>query len=110
MDFWAQLVLTVVASVLASSGLWNLIQKRHDKKDAKTELLIGIAHDRIVFLGMSYVQRGYITQDEYENLYTYLYQPYLKNGGNGSAKRVMTEVDKLPIRKDKSAVMAKLDH
>lgn len=110
MDFWGQLILTVVASVLASSGLWTVVQKRMDHKDAKTELLIGIAHDRIVFLGMSYVQRGYITQDEYENLYTYLYQPYLKNGGNGSATRVMKEVDKLPIRKAESSVMAKLDH
>lgn len=83
--------------------------KRMDKKDAKTELLIGIAHDRIVFLGMSYINRGWITQDEYENLYTYLYQPYLKNGGNGSAQRVMKEVDRLPIRKAESAVMVKLD-
>ena len=110
MEYWAQLIVTVVCSVLASSGIWTFIQKRMDKKDAKTELLIGIAHDRIVFLGMSYVQRGYITQDEYENLYTYLYQPYLKNGGNGSAQRVMKEVDKLPIRKAESAVMAKLNH
>lgn len=109
MDFWAQLILTIIASVLASSGLWTIVQKRMDKKDARTELLIGIAHDRIVFLGMSYVQRGYITQDEYENLYTYLYEPYLKNGGNGSATRVMKEVDKLPIRKGESAITAKLD-
>lgn len=109
MDPWLQMMATIVASVLASSGLWAIIAKRLDKKDAKTELLIGIAHDRIVFLGMSYVQRGYITQDEYENLYTYLYQPYLKNGGNGSATRVMKEVDQLPIRKSESSIMAKVD-
>lgn len=110
MDPWIQMIVTVVCSVLASSGLWTIIAKRIDKRDAKTELLIGIAHDRIVFLGMSYVQRGWISQDEYENLYTYLYTPYLKNGGNGSATRVMKEVDKLPIRKAESAVMAKLDN
>lgn len=110
MEFWGQMIATIVCSVLASSGIWTFIQKKVDKNDAKTELLIGIAHDRIVFLGMSYVQRGYITQDEYENLYTYLYTPYLKNGGNGSATRVMKEVDKLPIRKAESSVMAKLDH
>lgn len=106
MSFWLQLIATIICSVLASSGLWAYISKRSDRMDAKTELLIGIAHDRIVFLGMSYVNRGYITQDEYENLYTYLYTPYLKNGGNGSATRVMKEVDKLPIRKAESAVMA----
>lgn len=107
MDYWAQLVVTVVCSVLASSGLWAFINKRSDRMDAKTELLLGIAHDRIVFLGMSYVNRKYITQDEYENLYTYLYEPYKKvTGGKdtGSAERVMKEVDRLPIRQADSFI------
>lgn len=51
-------------------------------------MLIGLAHDRIVYLGMLYIERGCITQEEYEKL-----------GGNGSAKRIMQEVDKLPIHK-----------
>lgn len=55
--------------------------------------------DRIMYLGMSYIERGYITQDEYENLKVYLFEPYEKLGGNGSAKRIMQEVDKLPIHK-----------
>lgn len=62
-------------------------------------MLIGLAHDRIIYLGMAYIERGYITQDEYENLYEYLYKPYEKLGGNGSAKRIMTEVDQLAIHK-----------
>lgn len=48
---------------------------------------------------MSYIDRGWITQDEYENLHDYLYKPYEKMGGNGSAKKVMSEVNKLPIHK-----------
>lgn len=99
MEVWQQIVLTVFSSVLASSGLWAYITKRLEKKDVKTEMLIGLAHDRILFLGMHYVDRGFITQDEYENLHDYLYVPYEKLGGNGSAKRVMQEVDKLPIKK-----------
>lgn len=98
MNFWTEMVVTIMCSVLASSGIWAVVAKQLDRKDAKTELLIGIAHDRIIFLGMKYIERGYITQDEYENLYDYLYKPYEKNGGNGSAKRVMLEVDRLPIR------------
>lgn len=62
-------------------------------------MLVGLAHDRIVHLGMVYVDRGYITQDEYENLNDYLYVPYEKMGGNGSAKRVMEEVRRLPMHK-----------
>lgn len=61
-------------------------------------MLIGLGHDRIINLGMSYIERGWITQDEYENLYVYLYKPYQEMGGNGSAKRVMEEVARLPIK------------
>lgn len=97
-EMFFQLIATVICSVMASSGFWVYIQKRHESKDIKTELLIGLAHDRIMFLCSKYIERGYITREEYENLYEYLYKPYEKMGGNGSAKRMMTEVNKLPIR------------
>lgn len=93
-----QIIVTVVCSVLASSGFWAMWQRRLDKKDNKTELLIGLAHDRIMQSGMYYIRRGYITRDEYENLNDYLYKPYLKIGGNGSAKHIMEKVDKLEVR------------
>ena len=99
MESWLQILLTIFSSVLASSGLWAYVTKRLEKKDVKTEMLIGLGHDRIMYLGMAYIERGYITSDEYENLYEYLYKPYEKMGGNGSAKRIMNEVNKLPIHK-----------
>ena len=87
-------LITIVCSVLASSGLWAFLTKIADKKDVKNQMLVGLAHDRILYLGMSYLERGdWITRDEYENLHDYLYVPYQKMGGNGSAKRVMDEVD-----------------
>lgn len=99
MEPWFQILLTIFSSVLASSGLWAYITKRLEKKDVKTDMLIGLGHDRIMYLGMAYIDRGWITSDEYENLYEYLYKPYEKMGGNGSAKRIMNEVNKLPIHK-----------
>ena len=93
-----ELAATVFCAVLASSGFWAFMMKRAERKDIKTEMLIGLGHDRILFLGMSYIARGYVTRDEYENLYAYLYKPYEKIGGNGSAKRIMDEVNRLPIR------------
>lgn len=99
MDIWAQIAVPLVAAVLTSSGLWAVIARRADKGDAQRKMLVGLAHDRIVHLGMVYVDRGYITQDEYENLNDYLYAPYEKMGGNGSAKRVMEEVRRLPMHK-----------
>ncbi len=95
--FW-QIVIAVITSTLASSGLWAFLTTRMDKRDTKTDMLVGLGHDRIMFLGMKYIDRGWITHDEYENLYTYLYEPYEKLGGNGSAKKIMKEVEKLPIK------------
>lgn len=96
-ESFIQTIVTVVCSVIASSGFWTYLQKKADKKDLKTEMLIGLGHDRIVDLGMRFIERGWISQDEYENLNDYLYKPYKKMGGNGSAERVMNEVNRLPI-------------
>lgn len=101
MEPWVQQIAVPLAvAVLTSSGLWALVSKRADKNDVERKMLVGLAHDRIIHLGMVYVTRGYVTQDEYENLNDYLYQPYEKMGGNGSAKRVMEEVRKLPIKRE----------
>lgn len=98
---WVQSIITVICAVVASSGFWTWWMKKSDKKSIHTQLLLGLAHDRIMQSGMYYIERGYITNDEYENLYDYLYKPYKEMGGNGSAERVMREVGKLDIRKGK---------
>ena len=90
---------TILVSVLASSGVWAVVMKVMDKKDVRTQMLIGLGHDRIMYLGNSYIARGYITSEEYENLVDYLYKPYELMGGNGSAKRVIDEVKKLPLNR-----------
>lgn len=97
MTGWTGIMVTIITSVLMSSGLWAFITKKSERKDVRSQMLVGLAHDRIICLGMKYVERGWITQEEYENLNDYLYAPYEKLGGNGSAKRVMEEVRKLPI-------------
>ncbi len=92
------MIITIICSVLASSGFWAYIQKKHESKDVKTQVLLGLGHDRIVYLGLKYIERGSITQDEYENLRDYLYEPYRKLGGNGTAEKIMKEVEKLEIK------------
>lgn len=101
MEPWVQMLITIVCTVVASSGFWAFMTRYADRKDIKTQVLIGLGHDRIVYLGMKYIERGRITQDEYENLKIYLYEPYKKMGGNGSAEHIMNEVDKLRICKSK---------
>ena len=98
MQQWFETIFTIVIAVIASSGFWTFMIKKMDKKDVTREMLVGLAHDRIMYLGLCYIDRGWISSEEYENLYQYLYFPYQKLNGNGSAKRIMEEVYKLPIR------------
>ena len=91
-------ILMALAGILASSGFWMYIIKKDTMKSASNKMLLGLGHDRIVYLGTKYLERGSITQDEYENLYDYLYLPYLEMGGNGGAKKIMDDVAKLQIK------------
>jgi len=93
------IAVAIVCSMLASSGFWAYMIKKDDRKDLKTEMLIGLGHDRIIDLGLCYIERGWLTQDEYENINDYLYRPYSKMGGNGTAARIMKIIDTLPIHK-----------
>lgn len=94
-----QVTLAIITSALASSGLWAFITRLLDKKSKSSKMLLGLAHDRILYLGSEYLKRDpkYITMQEYENLHDYLYIPYEALGGNGSAKRIMNEIEKLPV-------------
>lgn len=104
---YLELVVTIVAAVVASSGFWFYLNKHADSKDAFKRLLLGLANDRIVFLCLKYIERGEITQNEHETLYNYLYEPYKELRGNGSAEKLMGEVNKLPICKSEYYVERK---
>ena len=93
------IVITVITAVFASTGFWAFVTGFLDRKSAQKELLVGLAHDRIIYLGGLYLERGSITRDEFENLNDYLYKPYHKLGGNGTAEKIMEDVKKLPITK-----------
>lgn len=93
---WIEVVVTALVSVFASSGFWAYWSKKHGDKSSQTKLLKGLAHDRIMQSGAYYLKRGWISDDEYENLYDYLYVPYKELGGNGSAQRVIERLKDLP--------------
>ena len=97
MPEWLQMAITVGAAFIASSGFWAWIIKKDSQKDARTQLLLGLAHERIISLGMTYIERGWVSKEEYEDYIKYLYAPYSTLGGNGLAERVMKEVGDLPL-------------
>ena len=103
METWVLPILTIVAgiitSLITSQGLWAHLSAKWQKDSAESELLRGLAHTRLMDLCEKYIDRGWITPEEYEDLVTYLYHPYLKLGGNGTVKKMVdNEINRLPIQ------------
>ena len=98
-----EIVGSIIAAVFASSGFWALItsivQKKNEKKDAKARMILGLGHHELKELCEKYLAQGWIYTDDYEDLVKYLYEPYIKMGGNGTVKKLMGDVEKLPIKR-----------
>lgn len=98
-----QVLLTALFSSIFGSGFMSfvifMIQRRDKKKEsrsAEAEMLIGLGHDKIVYLTDCYVKRGAITLKEKRNL-EFLAQPYFKSGGNGDGKIGYDACQKLDV-------------
>lgn len=94
--------LAILGGFLAGSGgFWVYLTRRQDKRDAVDKLIMGLAHDKIVYLGMRYIEKGFVTKDEYDDLFKYFWEPYQALGGDGSAERIIRLVDMLPLRPER---------
>ena len=95
-------IVTLVAAIFGCTGFWtfvsSLINSKMEKKDAKTQMILGLGHERLREKCEKHLADGYITADDYEDLDKYLYQPYKKMGGNGTVEKLMNDVRQLPLR------------
>jgi hypothetical protein len=106
-----QIVLTSAITVLASSGFWAYIMRKDNNKSATTRLLMGLAYEKLMDKGEKYIDRGWISRDEYEDYQKYFFEPYKALGGNGVAERIMNGVSDLPIvGHDRHAMMFHVRH
>lgn len=86
-------IVTIFGCVMASQGFWMFVSKWLDKRSDTRKLLMALAKDRITYLGLDMIQRGVITENEYQEL-VYIVEPYTALGGNGVAKKVFGDIDK----------------
>lgn len=82
------------------------IKQRNSENDAMTELtknmVMGLGFDKIKHLCTKYIDRYEkdgtgLTAEEYKELRKYLYEPYKAMGGNGTAEKLMKQVEQIPI-------------
>lgn len=95
------IITSVASSVLGSSilwaGIWAYIQKKGTRSKAIDSLLMGMGYREITTLGLEFIHRGSITMDEFTEFRKYFFEPYKALGGNGSAARIMRQIENLPI-------------
>lgn len=112
-------IVTALLSAITSSGVMSLIiyllQRRDKKKEredantsAQTRMLIGLGHDRVIYLTDRFVRRGSITLKEKRNL-EFLYAPYRDMGGNGDCKIGYDACQNLPVVSDEVAELADIE-
>jgi len=91
------LVVAVCTFLTTGGGFWVYLRRRVQERDSGYKLLLGLAHYKIVELGMEYISKGFVSKDEYDDLVRYFYDPYVELGGNGSVERIMRLVQRLPL-------------
>lgn len=89
-------ILIAVLSAFTAGGTLGFIQFLINRRDKKRDLLLGLAHDRIIFLCKAYIEQGWISPEELDDLNHYLVTPYVDNGGNGTAEALFEDVKALP--------------
>lgn len=92
-----QIIITIVVSVLGSSGLWAYIGSKSTAKTARDRMILGLGHAEIFRQCEQYIRRDGITKEELEDLDKYLFKPYKELGGNGTAESMMEQCRKLKI-------------
>lgn len=91
-------LISAVVGIAGSSGIWTYLQRRSDKNSTMARMVMGLTYDKILSVGMTYIHRGWISKDEYEDYLKYFVEPYKEMGGNGVADRMARDVGTLPFR------------
>lgn len=92
----AEMANPAVTALLGGSGIWAWAKTKADHNNNAAKLLLSVSRNQLITLGRGYIERGYVTMDEYEE-YEAEYQIYSALGGNGLARRVFEQVDELPM-------------
>ena len=116
----SEFLVRMVGVIFASNGFFQILmfflQSREKEKERKRleetqkklisvqdfnalcRCVTGIAMFRIAREAKRYIDKGYVTSEEYHTLKHNLYEPYVALGGNGLATKFMQEVEELPMK------------
>ena len=96
-----EVIISIVISVIASSGFWAFLQytlqARRDRKSVERSALLALLHDRLYSEMSNLMDQQQISKGIYENL-VYLYNPYIKLGGDGTCEKMFADISKKELK------------
>jgi hypothetical protein len=100
MSTW-EYVLAGAGMIFSSVGFWTFIQRILDKRSDHRMMVLGLTYLGIKMSCKSVMERGWVSVEELEDLEKYLYEPYKRMGGNGTAEAMLQKVKQLPNKPQK---------
>lgn len=109
-------VITLLVGIFGSTGFWAYYSNKREKNseiykrieeieknvnehmDIVQQSFMGLTYINIVKTCEYWIERGWVEQDDVRDLEHYLFEPYTKQGGNGTAERLMNQVCQLPSK------------
>jgi hypothetical protein len=98
-----EIVLAILGSSALASLISGVISLIANRKKQETGVEAGVRillYDRIKHLGIKYIERGYITHDEYEDLGRMHNVYHNALNGNGFLDNIMEQVNELPRHRE----------
>ncbi len=95
-QYWSDWLFGIIAAALCAGYriLYGRFRKTVSDSEAVTDGIRALLHERIISEGKRLIDKGYCTPEEFEE-FEYLYKPYAALNGNGSAKRIREQVQRL---------------
>ena len=101
-------IITIIGFIFASNGFWAFLTNRSQRKKVnleqmQTDIAVqkksnkALLHDRLTDVCLLCIRRQYVFPDELNNI-EYMFEPYEELGGNGTVKKLVKDVRKLPVR------------
>lgn len=95
--YWVQELFAVIIAFV--SWLFQRVLVWKKEQDVVREGIVAILHDRLYTSCIAFIDQGYCTVDDRENL-EYLYKPYKALGGNGTAEKLFDKCEDLPLKQE----------
>lgn len=96
--YWVQEVLALMSAALG--WLARKVHKWKLEQDLVKQGVLAILHDRLYQACQFYLQRGYCTIDDRDNM-EYMFRPYKALGGNGTGEDLYNRCLALPYGPEK---------